>query len=133
MGIAAQLPWKAGVALAVVAYLILHYFATKAPLTTNPVELKAMGKTLGDSMAQGIWTMLASVLQYAMPVAFLIGAGVSFTRQRRQPDKAAISSDTPTCPKCGSSMVKRTAKSGNNAGNVFWGCSNFPSCRGIRN
>lgn len=36
----------------------------------------------------------------------------------------------PFCPKCGSKMVKRTAKKGSRAGEQFWGCSKFPSCRG---
>jgi hypothetical protein len=38
---------------------------------------------------------------------------------------------SPSCPKCGADMVKRTAKSGANAGGEFWGCSNYPRCRGI--
>jgi restriction system protein len=38
----------------------------------------------------------------------------------------------PACPQCGSSMVKRTARKGNNAGAEFWGCSKFPACRGVR-
>ncbi len=37
----------------------------------------------------------------------------------------------PHCPKCGSEMVLRTAKSGSNQGEQFWGCSNYPRCRGI--
>ena len=131
MGISAHLPWKAGIVLAVIAYFVLHYFATKAPLTTNPAELKAMGKTLGDGMAQGIWTMLASVLQYVVPLAFLIGSGVSFKRQKDK--SSSLQADAPSCPKCGSAMVKRVAKSGANAGNTFWGCSQYPNCRGIRN
>lgn len=36
----------------------------------------------------------------------------------------------PSCPKCGSGMVLRTARKGGNAGAEFWGCSRFPSCRG---
>lgn len=82
--IAAQLPWKAGVGLAVVAYFILHYFATRAPLTMNPAELKALGKTVGDSVTHGLGTMLASVFQYIVPFAFLVGAFISFSRRRRQ-------------------------------------------------
>ena len=35
------------------------------------------------------------------------------------------------CPKCGSTMLKKSAKSGANAGKEFWGCSQFPRCRGI--
>lgn len=37
----------------------------------------------------------------------------------------------PNCPICGNSMLKRLAKSGVNAGKEFWGCSQFPKCRGI--
>lgn len=37
------------------------------------------------------------------------------------------------CPKCGSSMVLRTAKRGAGAGNQFWGCSAYPKCRVVQN
>ena len=37
----------------------------------------------------------------------------------------------PACPRCGATMVQRVAKSGRNVGKVFWGCSDFPRCRGI--
>lgn len=43
--------------------------------------------------------------------------------------KAAIE---PICPQCGSGMLKRTARKGGNAGGEFWGCSKFPTCRGVR-
>ncbi len=38
----------------------------------------------------------------------------------------------PKCPKCGSVMIKRTARKGPQAGQEFWGCSKFPYCRGTR-
>lgn len=37
------------------------------------------------------------------------------------------------CPRCGGALVLRTAKKGSNVGNRFYGCSNFPKCRYIRN
>ncbi|MDY0040487.1 MAG: NERD domain-containing protein [Desulforhabdus sp.] len=37
------------------------------------------------------------------------------------------------CPKCGSSMILRTADQGANAGNQFWGCSAYPKCRFVQN
>ena len=37
----------------------------------------------------------------------------------------------PLCPLCSGLMVKRTAKGGDNAGKDFWGCANFPKCRGV--
>src|SRR5574343_691146 len=92
--IAAQLPWKAGVGLAVVAYFILHYFATRAPLSMNPAELKALGTTVGDSVTHGVGTMLATVFQYIVPFAFLVGAFISFSRRRRQSElHAQVASD----------------------------------------
>jgi restriction system protein len=39
---------------------------------------------------------------------------------------------TPRCPVCQASMALRTAKKGANAGSQFWGCSQFPACRGTR-
>lgn len=38
----------------------------------------------------------------------------------------------PVCPRCGSEMVMRTARHGANAGQSFWGCSKYPTCRGTR-
>jgi hypothetical protein len=40
--------------------------------------------------------------------------------------------DAPKCPVCGSPMRLRTAKSGANAGSRFWGCTQYPACRGVR-
>ena len=53
------------------------------------------------------------------------------------PDPPVFISDvavkTPSCPLCGSSMVQRKARSGANAGKIFWGCERYPECRGIIN
>lgn len=38
----------------------------------------------------------------------------------------------PACPHCRKPMVVRVARTGANAGGDFWGCSNYPKCRGIR-
>ncbi|XOF35175.1 MAG: NERD domain-containing protein [Candidatus Electrothrix sp. YB6] len=40
---------------------------------------------------------------------------------------------TPSCLKCGSSMVLREAGKGRNVGKKFWGCTKFPQCRGTKN
>jgi restriction system protein len=60
----------------------------------------------------------------------------SFTTNREhiQNVQRRLSSDTPRqCPKCGSEMLLRTMKSGDNVGRKFWGCSAFPKCRMIQN
>jgi len=41
-------------------------------------------------------------------------------------------SDNPYCPKCRATMVNRTTQKGPNSGEEFWGCPNFPECRGNR-
>lgn len=41
-------------------------------------------------------------------------------------------SAAPTCPLCSKPMVRRVARQGVNAGNAFWSCSGYPSCRGTR-
>ena len=46
---------------------------------------------------------------------------------------SSFNSEIPSCPKCGSSMVKKIAKQGFNAGNEFWGCPTYPKCKGTRN
>ena len=66
------------------------------------------------------------------------------------PSRGVISEEAPTevdksepkpvpeandlvCPRCGGQLVLRTAKKGENAGNQFYGCSNFPKCRFVKN
>nr|WP_081659429.1 topoisomerase DNA-binding C4 zinc finger domain-containing protein [Thioalkalivibrio sp. ALE17] len=36
------------------------------------------------------------------------------------------------CSKCGSDMVKRKARRGSKLGQEFWGCPQYPGCRGTR-
>ena len=266
MEITSHLPWQAGVVLAALVYGVLHHYATRAPLPTNPAELQALGKTIGDLATSTITRAATGILQYIIPPVLLAGAGASFFRRRRQrelhdqvagdphidalekmswlefeglvaetfrrkgfrvtehggagpdggidlmahqgadryviqckqwkarqvgvaivrelygvmtaehavggfvvtsgtftadaknfaegrsirlvdarqlraligapvsPAGAATSAPAhpqPVCPKCGSPMVLRTARSGSNAGKQFWGCPRFPACRGI--
>ncbi len=52
------------------------------------------------------------------------------TQASPEPTPAAPRSSAPTCPKCGSPMVLRTAARGASPGSQFWGCSTYPRCRG---
>lgn len=42
-----------------------------------------------------------------------------------------VSSDVPSCGKCGVVMVLRQATKGENAGRQFYGCPNYPRCKEI--
>ena len=50
-----------------------------------------------------------------------------------QTKETIASETTPSCPKCESEMIKRVAKKGTRQGQIFYGCSQFPKCRGVIN
>lgn len=43
-----------------------------------------------------------------------------------------VESASPACPTCGGEMVLRTARRGANPGSQFWGCRDYPRCKGTR-
>lgn len=49
----------------------------------------------------------------------------------RSPVARPARDTTPSCPRCGASMVKREARKGQFAGQHFWGCRQYPKCTGI--
>lgn len=51
-------------------------------------------------------------------------------KKKEQPDRSDPSARIPSCPRCGKPMVLRTAKTGKNAGQQFWGCTAYPDCTG---
>ena len=52
-------------------------------------------------------------------------------RKTDKPSSPEAGKDVPKCPQCGKQMVLRSAKKGKNAGGQFWGCSNYPECKGV--
>lgn len=62
----------------------------------------------------------------------LVGAPATAPAPASKLSKVAVAADTPNCPVCNSPMVKRPAKRGPNAGGFFWGCPQYPKCRGVR-
>lgn len=55
---------------------------------------------------------------------------------KKTPEKIPVVNEEQeelVCPRCGGKLVLRKASRGENAGNSFYGCSNFPKCRYIKN
>jgi restriction system protein len=52
-------------------------------------------------------------------------------KKKDQPDRSDPSAPIPACPKFSKPMVLRTAKTGKNTGQQFWGCSGYPDCKGV--
>ena len=54
-------------------------------------------------------------------------------KARLETRDAKIAGDgAPICPKCNGPMRKMVARKGRNAGQPFWGCRNYPNCKGTR-
>lgn len=54
-------------------------------------------------------------------------------KQKEESSAEPEQQDVILCPRCGAQMIKRRAKKGEKAGSYFYGCSNYPKCRGIIN
>ncbi len=78
MDLIGMLPWWAGVALAVVAYVMLHHVAGQAVVAT------ARNGQIGDMLTQTLFKTLASYGQYVVPLLCLAGAGMSAWRRRER-------------------------------------------------
>lgn len=88
-GIAAALPWWAGVGLAVIAYFVIHHYAVaELPTTTSTGQL-------GQMVVGQMTTAIATYCQYIVPLLFLAGAAVSyFGRRKREGLIADVAADS---------------------------------------
>jgi hypothetical protein len=62
----------------------------------------------------------------------MLGIG---SRKAKKPKAKKLSfdlEDAPHCPNCNRTMVRRAARRGVSAGEEFWGCAEYPNCRGTR-
>ena len=52
---------------------------------------------------------------------------------QKSQEESQAATDNKLCPRCGKTLVLRTARVGANAGKQFWGCSGYPSCKYTEN
>lgn len=108
--------------------VITHLGATRGILIASGQytdEARRFAESNGIDLVNGdaLAAMIAAVqgekpIQNPIPVE---------TPQRREEPASA-----PVCPRCGAPMVLRTARTGKNAGSQFYGCTQYPGCRGVR-
>lgn len=76
--IAFKLPWWVGVIAAAITFAIFHFGAsTELPKITGT-------HGLGNAVVEQVWITLASVLQWLVPFALLVGAAASAIKQRER-------------------------------------------------
>ncbi len=46
--------------------------------------------------------------------------------------RQAVAEGAPACPVCGKPMIRKMVKRGQRQGSEFWGCIDFPNCKGTR-
>ena len=110
--------------------------ALVAKLTdAEDVGVDAAGfESAAGSMPAGVSAQWPAATQGpAAPASAASQVSTTPARAKSQAIGDGTDPDAPRCPVCGSTMVLRTAKRGARAGKKFWGCSEYPYCRGIIN
>lgn len=125
-------PWLSIPVAIVGLFLIPALMSTQVKTPEFKSVIEIFGRVIG-----GIWA-----------IAWLAGGLGGWITRRRQaavggtgkafigesPNALPVGTPShPVCPVCGSSMVLRRAKRGAHAGSEFWGCSQYPKCKGILN
>jgi restriction system protein len=85
-------------------------------------------------ITSGRFTREAAAFVAGKPLELVDGPALFELVRGAQTSAAATPANrsAPVCPKCTAPMVLRIAKRGQNAGDSFWGCSTYPTCRGTR-
>lgn len=100
--------------------------------------MAAKGATGGFVVTSGVFTDDAHAFATGRNIELMDGKALHvLIRGVNAPTKTtsaapAIAINAPACPICHSAMEKRIAKRGANSGNAFWGCSQYPACKGTR-
>ena len=98
--------------------------------------MAAEGAAGGFVVTSGVFTQEAKNFAEGRNIELIDGAELKKIIKTVQPSVVAPKLSRPaisgtSCPKCGGAMTKRIAKQGANTGRAFWGCNNFPQCRGV--
>ncbi len=101
---------------------------------TKDAEAFAKGRNVELIDGPQLMTMIRAALaaRKSSVTAALTGQIPAVSRSVMSERVAVEPTFTPECPICSKTMVRRTAKNGPNPGQVFWGCSGYPACRGTR-
>jgi hypothetical protein len=129
-----ELPLIAAVVAAPVFLVVFVWALPHLPWPASTPEHPNVGGVVAGALVNAFSPWIGWILAVGSLAAGLVGA-VERWFDRRRVGRAPIARATTVgasgrvCPSCGSAMVLRTAKRGQNAGERFWGCSSYPGCR----
>lgn len=102
--------------------LVVAHRATRGVVVTSgrfSQEAEAFAHEQGIQLLDGAATMQLVTSAMVAPAESL------------PPPVALPAAAVPLCPVCGSPTAVRRARRGSHAGEHFWGCTRYPSCRGM--
>lgn len=94
--------------------------------------MAAEGASGGYVVTSGRFTSEAEAFAEGRNIRLVDGERLMRQFNPARASRSAPTPSAPSCPVCQKSMLLRVARKGGNAGERFWGCSAFPSCRGTR-
>jgi restriction system protein len=100
--------------------------------------MAAKGAASGYVVTSGVFTSEAKAFADGRNIELIDGAKLTRMIQAVKlsneiaPKIVNEIENIPVCPKCGSAMIQRSARRGSNSGQAFFGCSQYPVCRGTR-
>ena len=108
-------------------HLISYLKDIKTDIKTSPKEMREYGeKVLALNVSERT--------DYIQKFETMLEETKAYTQDIKKADtEKTMTEDSAVCPRCGGKLVLRTAKRGDNKGNQFYGCSNYPKCRYIQN
>ena len=102
---------------------------TSGQFTADAVAF-AEGRNIRLVDGNGLQALIRSARQDAPPEK--ARAAPSTDTRAPAADQPPSAIRTPACPSCAKPMIQRTTKKGANAGSTFWGCTDYPACKGTR-
>jgi restriction system protein len=115
----------------------LVYRVSVAKVRELAGAMHKVGATGGVFVTTGTFTPAARRFATGLPIELVDGETlIRWLPGAPEQPAAQVEPDvvrfTPSCPKCQKPMVRRTAGKGQNKGEQFWGCPDYPGCRGLR-
>lgn len=112
---------------------MVPYIKMKQDKILTEAQVQAIVEQIEAQRFDRSWRTNAQHNAYIADKKALNSSIKSNSKNTKSQKLASTEMQTPSCPKCNSAMIERIAKKGTQQGQAFYGCSQFPKCRGTVN